>query len=142
MWMRALGSVIAVAGLLGAAYFGWALHRLRDGAVLYAYERPRPWPYPDVWLLRWERQLEVGTMRRAAERGDRPGLRIDGEIDAVRARLLGWIGTSLAIGAAGLTPLVPWYQRKRRARLLTGEAADYVEEIRPPDLGANADRGP
>ena len=134
MWLRTLSAVAVVGGLLGAAYLGWACHRLSYEVMRSDRQWPRPWPYPDRWLLRWARRLDAEDRRRsaaeAAERGVPPGLKMEGEVFAVRLSVGAGAAGCLVVSAAGLVPVVIRHRRRAAARAATGEAGDYAEEFR------------
>jgi hypothetical protein len=115
MWLRLIGAVVAAAGLLTAGYLGWARYRISD-AVSLEPGWPRPWPYPDQWVLRWVRHLCYDQ-----------ALRSEGKTEVARRRLAQWATAALAMAAVGSTPLAMWYRRRRLTRRPTGDAADYSE---------------
>lgn len=115
MWLRLVGALVAAAGLLTAAYLGWARYRISD-PVSVEPGWPKPWPYPDEWVLRWVRRLCHD-----------PALRSEGKTEVARRRLAGWATAGLAVAALGSMPLAIWYRRRTLARRPTREAADYTD---------------
>lgn len=133
MRLRILSAVLVVGGLLAAAYLGWAYHRMSYEVRRSDRGWPRPWPYPDDWLHRWERRLDAADRRRSAELGH-TGLKMEGEEYAVRLQVGVGAVTAFLVAAAGLAP---WAVRLRRRAALRGEAGDYADGFRPP-AGAEA----
>jgi len=75
---RFAGVLILLIGGAASGYFGWCDHRL-SYPVLGGPGWPRPWPYPDEWLLRWERALNE------ADPAPPGHIKFHGELDRLRA---------------------------------------------------------
>jgi hypothetical protein len=113
--MRRFAGVLAM--LIGAAtcgYFAWCGHRLSYG-VLGGPGWPRPWPYPDEWLLRWERDLD------AAEPAPPGHIKFHGELDQLRRLVRLYAECGGLVFAAGLA-VAAWPRRRKQAE--PGAAAD------------------
>jgi hypothetical protein len=136
MWVRILSGGLVAGGLLTAAYLGWAHHRMSYEVLRSDRGWPRPWPYPDGWLHRWERRLDAADRRRSAELGH-TGLKIEGEEFAVRIRVGGGAVGGLLVAAVGLVPWAVRHRRRAAARGATGEAGDYADGFRPPADAGN-----
>lgn len=98
---RMLAIFCCAAGLLATSYLGWALKR-SSGSTMMAEGRkwPRPWPYPDEWLLRWHDKLD------AAHPLPEKGIKMHGEWPRLHLYLLGWVSASLVLTVGGATWLV------------------------------------
>lgn len=97
---RPLCFSICVLGLLGVAYFGWALHRLSGTVLIAETQWPRPWPYPDEWLLQLNNQFEE---MHPAPPG---GIKYHGELPRVRQHVWLWFGCCfflVTVGSLGQT---------------------------------------
>jgi hypothetical protein len=116
MWLRTLGACVAAAGLLIAGYLAWACYRISDEAMSDTHW-PRPWPYPDQWLVRWLRQMAADPAKSGWT------------IGVARRHLAEWAGAGLVVGAGGLAPLAVWCRRRSIGRWPTGQAADYADGL-------------
>lgn len=74
---RFAGVLVMLVGAATCGYFAWCGHRI-SYPVLGEPGWPRPWPYPDEWLLRWERDLD------AAEPAPPGHVKFHGELDQLR----------------------------------------------------------
>jgi hypothetical protein len=99
---------LAAICMLMATYLGFAFARISNTALAEDNQWPRPWPYPDQWLLRWNDQLD-------AEYPAPPGtLKIHGEIPRMRFRLLvGFSAFFLAGGVCLARPVLYLWRRKQ-----------------------------
>jgi hypothetical protein len=74
-----LALILFIIGFLATSYLFWAHQRIPN--VVFA--KMKPWPYPDEWLLQWERQLD-------AAHPTPPGtIKIEGEIPRMEMYLNG-----------------------------------------------------
>jgi hypothetical protein len=124
MRLRILSAALSVAGLIAASYLGWAQYRFSSDVMRSDQLWPRPWPYPDEWLIRWEERISEENPARAGV------IRIHGGMDTVRSRLAGWTAVALMATAIGLAPWVRWY-RSGSPKPLTGERADFGDLTGP-----------
>ena len=105
MKARAFALFVFVSGLLVASYLCWAWHRT-TGSVFISDSAlwPRPWPYPDGWLYRWEQHLD-------AARPALPGtIKLAGEWQLLHIYLSGWIVLSLLASCGSCI----WFILKKR----------------------------
>ena len=80
-------------GILATGYLCWALHR--SSINFFDNQWPRPWPYPDNWLLVWEHEMDVANPVP-------PGfMKMDGEWQLQWKYLYGLIGLSSFIAFSG-----------------------------------------
>jgi hypothetical protein len=104
---RFAGVLIMLVGAAICGYFAWCGHRLGYG-VLGEPGWPRPWPYPDEWLLRWARAGD------AADPAPPGHIKFHGELDRLRARVRLYAACGgLALGVGLLLAL--WPRRGRPA---------------------------
>jgi len=79
-----------VLALASTSYLGLAAYRLCPASMIDDGESwPRPWPFPDHWLVSWHEKL-------VAARPPLPPGAIDlhGELPALKMRVYGLLGTS------------------------------------------------
>ena len=122
MWLRMIGVVVCFAGVLPAAYSYWCSYRVSGAVFVSDKNWPRPWPYPDDWLLRWEQRLNKA-------RPMPPGtIKVEGEFPTIEETLVQWSRASFSVAAVASAPCVVWFFRSiRRPRGRTGDAVDYSE---------------
>ena len=121
MWLRVVGTILVVSGTTGAAYLEWARHRLSGEVLTKDRQLPRPWPYPDNWLWRWEQRINIANPAP-------PGtLKFEGEIETVRERLANWVNLSMVAIALGLVPWLLWFHRQWIDHRVSQDVADYGE---------------
>ena len=79
---RWIGLVAFGVGVVACGYFAWCQHRLRGTTIVSeSPDWPRRWPYPDEWLMRWERHLDAAYPTS-------PGhFKMHGELDRLRERV-------------------------------------------------------
>ena len=64
---RSFGIEVAIVGLLGAAYFGFARFCLSPSVLIDSFDQwPRPFPWPDLWLESLAGWFDSGFPRRRA----------------------------------------------------------------------------
>ena len=95
---------LCAGALLVTGYLGWAFHRV--DVIAFVSER-HSWPYPDDWLVRWERYLD------AAHPAPPGAVKLEGEIDRVRFYLVVWIVVSASIALGSFA----WLMAKKRKRV-------------------------
>ena len=59
MKTKKIANALFMAGFFPAGYLGWALYRISGIVLVSERHWPRPWPYPDEWLQKWNQQLET-----------------------------------------------------------------------------------
>jgi hypothetical protein len=121
MWMRAVGAVLIVSGTLATAYLEWARYRFSAAVLMKDRAWPRPWPYPDEWLLRYERRLN------AADPAPPGTVKLEGEIETVREHLADWVNVSFAAAVVGAAPWAVWLRWRLKNRRATQDMMDYAE---------------
>src|SRR5258708_37609 len=127
MWYRSISAVLVFTCVPTGAYLYWCSYRVSWAAFVSDRNWPRPWPFPDKWLLRWEQRL---NRARPAPPGS---VKIEGEFPAIGEMLANCAAASLAVATAWSIPWLIWfYRRMRRPRNLMGDAADYCELKKPP----------
>jgi hypothetical protein len=104
---RFAGVLVILVGAATSGYFAWCGHRLSYG-VLGEPGWPRPWPYPDAWLLRWERALD------AADPAPPGHIKIHGELDQLRALVWFYAACGGLASAVGLA-MAAWPRRSKPA---------------------------
>ena len=104
--MKTFCTILAVIGLLGLLYFGWAQHRMGPAGMLDV-QWPRPFPYPDPWL----NSLHDWFDERYPVPPD--SLKIHGEIFRVRATLSYILVFCGALVATGVGPGLYKITKKR-----------------------------
>ena len=100
-------------GVLSTGYLGWARYRISDCVIVNDGENmPRPWPYPDRWLLDLHDWLDV--------RNPVPPdiIKWHGELDRLQLILDFAVAASALLSSACLMPFVI----PRRQRLRTSGA--------------------
>lgn len=96
--------------LLLGAYFGWALHRISPSVLMDDGAWPKPWPYPDSWLLKLNNRYD-------AIYPAPPGcIKIHGEIPRVRFTLFLFSETFLILGTGYLVGLILIALRSRSGK--------------------------
>jgi hypothetical protein len=94
---RPAGVALAILGLCGALYFGWATHRAEAVVMVNDGQWPRGWPYPDTWLSDLN---HIYDLRHPL--ADPHCLKLHGEFARVRTTISFFVLGSLMIAGAGL----------------------------------------
>ena len=109
MWHRFL-ILVAIIGVLGASYFMWALHRINPATFIPEGRAwPRPFPYPDNWLLALNNYYDrrYPPLRRE--------IKTRSEIYRVQQTVMLAVGFFGVMAAVGIVPLASWWNRFRRS---------------------------
>ena len=96
------------AGIVASVYSYWALDRVSERVFVLEDDWPRPWPYPDPWLSRFERWLD---QRYLVARGS---IKLHGEFSRVRHTLSGCIAGGVPILKGGILLDIAAYRRPRK----------------------------
>ena len=57
--MRILATCCLIVCVLVTSYLCWAFYRIDDSVLETDSDWPRPWPFPDEWLLKWHNRLDA-----------------------------------------------------------------------------------
>jgi len=113
MRTRALAWCCIFGGILSTCYIEWARYLMTHMVELDLsnpqWPPPRPWPYPDRWLISWERRLEAEHPLPPGGRG----VKIEGEWPRVYGNLSLGMGASAGVAVAGFVLL---YLKQRSQR--------------------------
>jgi len=123
-------NLIGVASAIAAGYLGWSLYRISPNVIMDVAmgesQWPRPWPYPDEWLARWNEQLD-------AQYPAQPGhIKLHAELPRMRWILGRWFALAVMTTWACMTTttIVRW--RASIACALKQCRARLFQRVAPP----------
>ena len=95
---RLLLIILAATGTLATLYFTWALYRVDVDVIVHDPAWPRPFPYPDPWLMHLNNIYDAMYPAPGA-------IKLRGELHRVTRTVQAAAMASALIASAGILPL-------------------------------------
>ena len=97
LFFLVIAFLVFIMALASTSYLGLAAYRVSEAVMVDDEAWPRPWPFPDPWLVSWHEKLL------AARPPLKPGvLDMHGELPALQLRVYGLLGTSFVFLLASI----------------------------------------